>query len=376
LIEPTQSPATPVVDLQRIKGDLVSAYNIWFAALREFTGKQVGPKLSFLGSKDGCKHRISGSYIPSVTTGNLNSEISDLTVSVVQESKAAIVTHRAGQLEMMLAKSHDHRFILHEVGHTLGLGDLYNKNGPRNVSVMNSINQTNGNLYPDDIDALKYAYCRLHREKSESVCNPLNPNYVEGKFPSFNKQKQQLFESGLELVNEAMDVTFSKGNTPEAKVFAKVTKVATGSPAASAGLRVGDLLHVWGEEDPAKHIRQMELYVKDQNPVLTLERFNPGTKKFAEIALNLSPKGEPLYDKAKPSTAHLEKIMEGSVVIGQKSFALDDSEDSRVIPEGTYLTVNELAGDKISVTYYSTTIWVPIRDVILDPSQKDKPWIN
>lgn len=352
---------------------LKSAYQAWLPHVESFSKKPVINQFNFLYTKDGCVDPI----------GTDNSKISDLTVVIKdQNSREFVITHKAGMLTMHLSPQTVALTILHEVGHTLGLGDAYTLPS-QPISIMNHqalIKTSSGTLYPDDISSLKHAYCRVYLDQNRDQCKALpRTDNPASNFAALNKDGQPLHTL------ESMGIT--GGSYVEMRIMRLSNKVWNGyhlpayrinslSPdgtASQAGLRHNDLIYATDNypfdsqnDDPfnerllTTRTDRIEVsYCRSLEEICT-------DSDLKTTKVDLKPNGEPLptskpttFDSSSSAVDPNSELKVGDVVelIIDTNLLINSNVVGKVA-KGVLVTVDNVNGKWIWIRYYDKSGWI------------------
>lgn len=375
----TENEGASPAQIEEIKRDIKDAYKEWLTPLSAFFGKNLDKSVVFLDQSSGCKpEKIDKDffYASQDNLNELNAGISDLSVvihsSVVTES---VSFHNAGKQWMRLNPTTSRTVTLHEVGHTLGLGDAYNFSGLQPISIMNKqaamkdrkLNpKTNGHLYPDDIYSLKQAFCALHHATSPQKCAELPYHEFSERnwsyYPRLTKEGQQAFSLGVTAKDSVCQIK-SGDRLSKPEKIPEIVSVSPGSGAEKAGLKAGMLiLSLNGYPKTQADLEHAVLTASSADVSVTVRIRNSegvcDTQDVKTFSLRLDSKDSPI----KPTPLEdLTRVKESSligiddVVVTTKSVVLADG---TTIPQGVYFTVLGKREGEFRIQFFSKENWI------------------
>jgi hypothetical protein len=179
---------------------LQSAFRLWTSPISKFAAKSVIRNIEFFDETNGCslgqdanKNLADLSVVIDNAVG-VNNSLYNVSFGAL----AWVHPHMPGQIWMFLGIESSFEVILHETGHTFGLGDAYEEAGKPNdrpASIMEKLNKSwNGELYPVDELAIKFSYCKIYREQNAEICSQLKSKDIGGQYMEINPDGTNRFQ--------------------------------------------------------------------------------------------------------------------------------------------------------------------------------------
>lgn len=380
-------PKVSAEELRTFGQNLKFAYAAWIAPLKEFDSeKQWAADVKILSLADGCKYdagrwKDSGtidpiaSYNSSDSGRAINKDISDVTVVIYPKATGranVTLSHEPGLVWMKLSSENDYRIILHEVGHTFGLDDTYEaaakvKPG-QPFSVMNFGSHVgNAQLYPDDIEYIKLAYCSVYFTEPKCLALPDR----KGELPSRDIKGQLVFSNGVTL--EQREYTYTE------KVYSEKTEkfeptqrkrtcglivAMTTFNAEGSGLQQGDcIVGLYGARREYSYVvdqlNESLEHAKESSEMAVLVVTPPDFDKMRTVNLPIVKVSDSVVRPEMPDNGSDKTIKIGSVVVLTRDAPLMDGAASLgIVPKLTHVTVLAVNGAWISVKYYNRDGWI------------------
>lgn len=264
--------------------------------------------------------------------------------------------------------------VLHELGHTLGLEDIdFGADIPSDkIALMRSDGNLKraGELFPDDLLGVHYAYCRLYLKTDFNRCRWLDPKEIEGSYPNFNATMQPLYSLGqVKLENRKVDAP------GWAEYCAEVQGLNEGSSLAKAGIKNGDCLYLnlrASVGNVAENINDQILFSKGPSTTLSFLR-REGSEKWKgglpKVQVELSVTGIPLYARDNKSGAKTSDLHYSFPIVQTIDDVRiqGDKAQEEIIPKGTYLTALKEDSARVFTKYFRVFGWIDRKSVKAAP---------